>query len=273
MRRPVINEAGRLCDDYLPAMYFDANVLLHYFIAEELIEGEPPTADGQSAELRYEARFSVLREILRAEKYSQKMIEIVEKLEECPRVFPVYTPLSLAELMKVYSKEKFKEFANEFVGNFAIERKSDKQIGGFIKEVFDRRREEVRQQALEGENKESTNSLLKGALKEKSTSDLELLAISLCLNHSFIICNRFRGLILADIVNLEFTEAQLWGEMNLLAYLQLDLSDMMHIIAAKHLGCEYIASFDEDFKRVNKLLLETTGIKVLSSPEMVLEIL
>jgi predicted nucleic acid-binding protein len=270
MRCPYINKEGRLRDNYLPAMYFDANVLIHYFIAEEYIEAKQSGEDLKIAGFRPENRLSVLRKILRAEKYTQKMIEIVEKLKECPRVFPVYTPLSLAEVMKVYSKEKFKELATEYVGNFAIERKSDKQIGGFIKEIFNMRREEARQRASKDV---TTAGLPEDILQNQATSDLELLAISLSLNHSFIVCNRFSGLILADIINFEFTEAQLWHEMSPFAYLQLDLSDMIHVITAKHLGCEYIASFDEDFARVSDLLIETTGIKVLTSPDMVMKLL
>ena len=268
-----VTEEGRLREDYLPAMYMDANVLLQYFIAEEMIEGDQPAEGLQSPGFATEDRFSVLREILRAEKYTQKMIEIVERLEDCPRVFPVYTPLGLAELMGAYAKEKFKSIATQFIGNFAIERMSKKQVGDSIKAIFDGRRVEAKEQAFEDETIAERNGLPDGVRPGRTTTDLELLVTSLCLNHSFIDCNRFRGLILADVLKLDFTQEQLWGQMNLFAYLQLGLSDIMHIVTAKHLGCEYLASFDGDFKRASDLLYEFTGIKTLTSPDMIIDVL
>ena len=47
----------------------------------------------------------------------------------------------------------------------------------------------------------------------------------------------------------------------------------MHVLVAQHLGCEYIASFDADFKRVRDIIKEETGMTVLGGPEEILEIL
>jgi len=47
----------------------------------------------------------------------------------------------------------------------------------------------------------------------------------------------------------------------------------MHILFAEHLGCQYFATFDNDFKRIKDITLEKANIETLLSPEEVLRVL
>lgn len=93
------------------------------------------------------------------------------------------------------------------------------------------------------------------------------------LNRSFAECHGLKGLLQADIVNFKLTADKAWYEPFAYAYLQIGLSDIMHVLVAHHLGCEYIASFDSDFKRAKNLIKEENGMVLLSSPEEILEVL
>ena len=93
------------------------------------------------------------------------------------------------------------------------------------------------------------------------------------LNRSFAECHGLEGLLQVDIVNFHLPVNQAWQEPSAYAYLQLGIADIMHILLAQHLGCQYIASFDSDFARVKDIVNEETKISVLISPEEVLTIL
>jgi predicted nucleic acid-binding protein len=66
---------------------------------------------------------------------------------------------------------------------------------------------------------------------------------------------------------------RVWKEPSAYAYLQLGVADIVHILLAQHLGCEYIATFDSDFKRIKDIIMEKTGISVLLSPEEIIRVL
>lgn len=46
----------------------------------------------------------------------------------------------------------------------------------------------------------------------------------------------------------------------------------MHILFAEHLGCEYLVSYDSDFKSAKSVIEERNGIKVLITSEELLKI-
>ncbi len=81
------------------------------------------------------------------------------------------------------------------------------------------------------------------------------------------------ALLQVDIVNFRLSIAEVWKERILYAHSQLGLADIIHILLAKHLGCQYIASFDSDFKRVKGMLAAQTKMSVLTSSEEILDIL
>jgi predicted nucleic acid-binding protein len=81
------------------------------------------------------------------------------------------------------------------------------------------------------------------------------------------------GLLQADIVNFELTLEKAWQEPSAYAYLQLGVSDILHILLAQHLGCDYVATFDDDFRRARSIIEEKSKMKVLTGPEDILRVL
>ena len=76
-----------------------------------------------------------------------------------------------------------------------------------------------------------------------------------------------------DIVNFTISIEKAWQEPSAYAYLQMGIGDILHILFAQHLGCQYFASFDSDFSRAKDIIEKETGINVVTSPEEILAIL
>ena len=92
------------------------------------------------------------------------------------------------------------------------------------------------------------------------------------LNRSFVEVHGLQGLLQANIVNFHLPVSEVWKEPSAYAYLQLGVADIMHILLARHLGCQYIASFDSDFARVKDIITEETGMTTLTKLEEILDI-
>jgi len=96
-----VNRSGKLKAECLPAVYFDSSVLIDYWMTEglEIDRSEDPmlkiTSENEPKNLL------VVRELLKADKRIEKVIEIRKKLLfGIPKLSAVISPLSLLELMR-----------------------------------------------------------------------------------------------------------------------------------------------------------------------------
>lgn len=189
----------------------------------------------------------------------EKVIEIRKKiLSSESKANAVISPVSLLELMEWNAEAAFKDFAAQASRTLAIQRKSKKEIGDYLQRLLELRSDEVEKQ--------------KGRKRERTTG-LAWIMSATWLNRSFADCHGLQGLLQADIVNFELTIDKVWQEPFAYAYLQLGISDIIHILIARHLGCKYIASFDSDFQRVSDIIAQETGMTVVGSPEEILMLL
>jgi hypothetical protein len=254
-----VTRTGRLRAKYLPAIYFDSSVLIDYWMTEGL---ETDWTEDPVEKIIAESEpksLVVIRELLKADKRLQKVVEIRKKLIFGPsKLNAVISPLALLELMAWQAEAAFKQYATEAAGVHIIQRKSKKEIGDYLKKLLELRHDEIEKQ--------------KGKKKGYSTG-LEILMNETWLNRSFAECHGLRGLLQADVVNFKLTLDKAWQEPFAYAYLQLGISDTLHILLAQHLGCDYIASFDEDFRRARDVIKEENKIEVLLSPEEILGVL
>lgn len=256
----IVPRSGKLKEEFLPAIYFDSSVLIDYWMAEGLEVEEPEALEMREILRRNEPKYlNIVREILKSDRRIEKMAEIRKTLLfNRPRVTAVISPLCLLELMEWNAEVAFKQIAAEVSSVRVIQRKSKKEIGDYLKRALKLRKGEVERQ--------------KGKRNGESTG-LEILMDETWLNRSFAECHGLQGLLQADIVNFKLTINKSWQEPSAYAYLQLGISDIMHIFIAQHLGCKYIASFDSDFQRAADVIAEEAGMAVLGSPEEILNLL
>lgn len=257
MKDKILSSTGKLQEKFLPAIYFDTSVLVDYWMTEGM---EMPETEMDKLMKKNELpHLQVVRDILRSERRIDKVVDIRKKvLFEKVKVTPVVSPFSLLELMEWQAEAAFKQIASEASGTVFIQKKSKKQIGDYLKKALELRKEEFKEQ--------------KGNEHGVSTG-LETLMIETWLNRSFVDVHGLDGLLQVDIVNFHLPVTKVWEEHFAYAYLQLGVADIMHILLAQHLGCQYIASFDSDFARVKDIVSEETGISILTIPEEILDIL
>lgn len=254
-----VNRSGRLKVKYLPAVYFDSSVLIDYWMTEGLEIDWPEDPVQKIISGNEPKNIIVVRELLKADKRIEKVIEIRKKLVfEDAKLNAVISPLALLELMEWNAESAFKETAADAAGALFIQRKGRKEIGDCLKRLLELRRDEIEKQKRR---------------KREFSTGLEIFMGDAWLNRGFAESHGLQGLLQADIVNLKLTLDRTWQEPSAYAYLQLGVSDILHILLAKHLGCCYIASFDEDFRRASHIIKEESGVEVLTSPEDILRVL
>lgn len=254
-----VTRIGRLRAKYLPAIYFDSSVLIDYWMTEGLETDWTEDPVEKIISENYPKSLMVVRELLKADKKLQKVVEIRKKLIfGLSKLSAVISPLALLELMEWKAEASFREYASDAAGVHIIKRRSKKEIGDYLKKLLELRRDEIEKQKKK-ENGYSTG--------------LEIIMSDTWLNRSFAECHGLIGLLQADIVNFKLTLDRAWQEPFAYAYLQLGTSDILHILLAQHLGCIYIASFDDDFRRAREIIEEDTKMKVLTSPEDILGVL
>jgi len=256
-----VTPLGRLKNEFLPAVYFDSSVLIDYWMAEGMeIRDEGTEGQQDRAEVTHDLD-KVVAELLRSDIRLNKVVEIRNKaIFEDIKTTPVATHAALWELQEWFAESGFKQVASEVSRVTFVQRKSKKEIGDYLKKGFELWK-------LEPDEKHHY----------PYTSGLESLMQATWVNPSFATCHGLQGILVAPTVNFNWPPKK-GGRDNsfvdpyMLAFLQLGLADIMHVILASHLGCRYFASFDFDFRRA-KEFIEETGMSVLTSPEEVLSIL
>jgi hypothetical protein len=259
-----VTPSGRLEDRLLPAIYFDSSVLIDYWmtdgmeLADELTEHERDWAETIHGDMG-----KVMRELLKSDIRLNKVAEIRKKLTyEDIRAVPVTSYPALWELQEWAAESGFKQIGAEVSGMLALQRRSKKEIGGYLRKAFEL-------WEAEGPGKHHD--------PQTGSSGLELLMQSTWINLGFAQAHGLQGIVIAETVNFNWppklgNDRGSYVDPYILAFLQLGAADIMHVLMANHFGCRYFASFDSDFRRAQEFI-EETGMSVLTTPEEVLAIL
>lgn len=278
MSEGILTETGRLQDKLLPAIYFDSSVVIDYWMSKEWTELELSGWVGQKdywvpeGLVKFQKNKLVqlhddlvsqkreyIKKLLKADIRLSKVAEIRQKLN-CgeTKATAVISPICLLELAEWYAEARFKQVASEEAGVMFIQKKGKKEIGDYLAKLFS------------------------GVIaKEFETTDErkdEVNGEGMLFTETFLnpLAERYglQGLLKTDIVNFNISVSDALHHTPIsYAYVQVGATDIMHIMLAQHLGCNYIASFDTDFRRVSEIINLTTGMKLLSSPEEILNIL
>ena len=261
----VVCPSGQLKERYSPAVYFDSSILVDYWMAEgmELSEGLDEN-DRDRAENQPSPLEKTVRELTGSRPRLAKVAEVRRKvilgdLAACP----VTSHTALWELQEWIAESAFKQIGAQVSGMILLQRQSKKAIGDYLKRAFELWRSE-------GEEGHFDSSM--GA-----SSGLHTLMMETWINLSFAQAHGLQGIIIADTVDFNWPPkgddaSASFADPYVLAFLQLGLADIMHVLLANHLGCRYFASFDSDFRRAREFI-EDTGMTVLASPEQLLAVL
>jgi predicted nucleic acid-binding protein len=246
---------GSLHSKNRPAIYFDSSVLIDYWLSVDFFTEADKWIE--IALRREKETAEVLKKVI-FNKREFPTAEIREKL--CigkAKGFAVISPLSLLELIEWQADHGLRDAISHYLGHWTVARRNKKQIGDYLNKFFEMRKIEI--------------SKFRSKKKEKLDSSVlaELMSLT-WLDSNFATCHGFKGLLLADIKGFNLSFSNAWMVPSAYSYLQLGLADIMHILIAEHLKCDYIASYDQDFKRAKSIIEEETKLKVLTSASEIL---
>lgn len=251
MDEGIVAADGRLTEVYRPAVYFDSSVLIDYWTTEGA--EVPDKSEWTPHKPRY---LPVLRELVQTERRYSGMVAVRKALLfEQLDVTAVTTPLAQLELIEWHAEAVVKNLAADAVGTLAIQKKSKKEIGELLRKIAEGRRRE----ALE-----------KAADRCSGSTGLELLLSETWVEPGFACLHGLRGVLVADVQNFAFRVHEAWDVAQLLAYLQVGMADIIHLLVAAHLGCSWFASFDSDFERCREHLRDGLGLTLVRTPEEIL---
>lgn len=259
----VVRNNGSLLKKYRPAIYLDANFLIDYWISEGY-QGPTDPHEILVQQSTSNKISELLRNFLNSEKDILGALKIRERTYDIvfggarANAHLVVSPLAIHELMAWNARHTFKYLAVESSGTPIMERKSTKDIGSLLGRLLELRRSEM---------KETGEDFLVAPF---SKTPLQILMSDLFLNPRYAQAHGFQGLLLAPLKSFQLNVGDAWNIGMLMSYLQVQLGDALHILAAKHLGCDFIASRDEDFKRA-KPAIEELEMQLLTSTEMILQ--
>ncbi|HQO21044.1 MAG TPA: PIN domain-containing protein [Acidobacteriota bacterium] len=254
MARDCLTRTGKLKKEYLPAIYFDSTVTIDYFIVEGTEIDLP-----EDARIQWDEHEKVLRKLFRKENKLDAMTDVRKALVlGDSRINVVTSPIAMCEMIEWKSRAALKTMATSAVGAPAIERCGNKDIGEKLKTIIESRKKEIKLEK-KGQNKYSTG--------------FEILVAETFFGSGFVRSHALDSVIIADIRNFAFSEIDVWKLPELLAYLQVGAADIMHLLIAKHLGCNYFASWDSDFERCQEYIEKDLKMKLISKPTEILKVL
>ena len=247
-----VDRKGTLLPQFIPAVYLDTSVVIDYWLAEGLEWDWPHDEVTQLLEKNERKDYQVIRELFKADKRVTQMADIRKKLRwDQTRVRAITSPLSMIELMEWQAETGFKETASEAVSVAFMQRKSKKEIGNYLRTLVKMRETEIK---------------ANGKPDNRSTG-LETIMEDIWVSRSNIEHSGLQGIIQAPIKSFNLTIDDIWAEPSALAVFQLGAADILHVLFCHHLGCKYLASFDEDFFRVSDIVFKKWHIEIINCPE------
>jgi len=252
MSKGILTETGRLQDKLLPAIYFDSSVVIDYWMTEGLRELEP-SASALLADNTVFQQHEYIKRLLKTDVRLNKVAEIRQKLTAGQaKATAIVSPICLLELIEWYAEANFRQAVSEAAGVLFIQKKGKKEIADYLNKIY-------------------TRIVEKQIKAPDETASEDMLFLHTLLHASFAESHGLHGLLQADIVNFSLSNySTLYEVPTLYAYMQIGATDIMHILLAQHLGCNYFASFDGDYRRVRDAI---TGMALLCSPEEILSVL
>jgi hypothetical protein len=236
-----LNEDGRLAEQHRPAVYFDTNVLIEYWTVFRA--KEPPLLEPRQEEL-------AIRALFRADRRRDGMIKVRDLVERGSKLQAVTTPFAFLEMLTVFVDGSFRSYVAGLLGKSALDRKGNKhQVGEMLVDISKiARGAKLPPGGAEREGFERLWHGLNTGLERAGNYERE-------------------GVLLAEVQHFNMWLGAAWQAPADLAYAQVQGADILHILFAQHLGCEFIASFDQDLRRARETLAQSFGLTLLATPE------
>lgn len=244
----VVDEQGRLLDRFKPAAYLDSSVLIEYWCTY----GIDLTSNGPIDQILRPMFWQLVSEVSGADKNLQLLCDIRRQVENRQsRLSLITSPIALLELIEWFTYSGIKDIFASSMGIKRVERKLNKEK---IRKILS---------TIEEQATADPRSLEEPGMPSEAMNLLTLTFINPTVARS----QELYGVIIADIQNFAFPEDWAWEAAGELARFQVGAADVLHVLVAYHLGCQYFASFDSDFRSsaVRECLQRRFQLELLSS--------
>jgi len=211
-------------------IYFETSAVIDVALATDR-EGYPdwPICEEKSS---HEEEVQYLKELLFEEKRYKLATSVRQKLAhlintpEC-----VVSHLVMFEAYEWIVEERFRNDASEAMLAKFVRSFSRKQVGDFMLKLYS-----------STTSSEQADNLFQGIIRPFTQDNLA-------------------GLIIEDCaIQLDYTTYQLIEKY---AVFQIGLADVLHLAAARSLGCQMFFTLDEDYNRLSQIIQDDFGIRVL----------
>jgi hypothetical protein len=149
----------------------------------------------------------------------------------------VISPLVWIELVEWFAEETFKLWAVDTVGAKRAQRIGKKQAGEYLSRIL-------------GDSEQDPKS---------PASDIRNLTT---FTAEFAQYDGLSGIDKYDLKDFAITGDDMQVAVGL-AYSQMGLADILHVLVAKYLGCEFLATCDSDYNRLKDRIKTDVGVEVL----------
>lgn len=242
---------GEIKYNFKPATYCDSSFIIE-FMSFPLDEIFPQSS---SAKKRIDNLEPILRKYWRSNKRVYSIKKIIDKIYNLEnKTCLVYSPLVTLECIENIVEKKFLNTIKEYYSIKNIQKEGRKKIGDVLKKLYD--------------DYEANNKL------DSVEESLEILAFHI-FETGF--GNVDEALSLFEIVPIDLVNLSIYHsskEFEKLIYLsqfQIGLADILHLVAAQSVGCEYFITFDNDFIKVKDKIKEFFGIEILHTIDKIYE--
>jgi len=157
----------------------------------------------------------------------------------------ITSPLAILELIEWQAEVVTKQIIVESAGPHVMQRKGRKEIGDLIQRLS----RIAADPTSDPNHARDASAAISGA----------------ALPGSFILSHSFRGVAVEGLHSFSVGTDDALGRAHDLAFLQLGTADILHVLAAQHLGCSHFGTFDSDFSRARETLASNFGLTLLTS--------
>jgi len=227
-----------------PKIYCDTSLIVDYLIASGR---EPEACQPAIPEQEHER---IAREYWQELFNHNKRYNLGTQLrsligwQNC-EVDVVVSPFVLLELDAWYAEESFKQHAVEGTHFKAIQSLSRKRIGELLHKVYQDQKDVERTYCS---NTDPYCAPLWAAVTSRNGDALDGIEI--------------------EGVEAMCLDASAFRKVSLLAILQMGMADIVHLLAADHLECDYLATTDDDFHRLRNEIETESKLGILYKQEI-----
>lgn len=213
--------------------YCDTSFVLEFWQAFVENEDSPLFKLSQTNRPKY---FDFIKSLLKTENRHERLKPLRRLIDNYKLETNLISSFfALTELFEKHAEWNFKAIIADATNIDRIFNKGKKEVGELITKVYRSKEEEAQ------------------------------LVFASLFPHEF--SNSLYGIEFKDLQNFNLSSLDFHSKYSLFSILQLGTTDILHLLAAQHLGAKYFLTFDNDFVRVKDIVKEKMNMEIIHTSD------